>query len=228
MIAVYCATSNYFGKIAPAVRSLLMNNPGIETVYLITDKPTREAGKIKNIVTEGFPWISRSGPNYYCRWTYMSLIRLALHRILPDVDRCLYLDCDTIVCDNIEVLDELSLYDNVIAGVREPAKSQDRLYVNAGVLLMDLKALRSTGLGDALLQDINSTLRAFPDQDCINDVLAGHIYELPTCYNMSDWTGWGNNAKIIHYAAYADYQNGNCPHFDYYEPYSTGSSIYEL
>lgn len=228
MIVVYCATKNYISKAIPSIRSLLINNPEVTDVYLITDKPSREDGKIKNIVTDGLQYFPQSGPNRNSRWTYMSLIRLALHRILPDIDRVLYLDCDTIVIDNISALDNLDLHGKLIAGVREPAKSKNGHYINAGVLLMDLKRLRETGKGDELIEDINTHKYDFPDQDCINHVLRADIAELPVSYNMSDWTGWSAEPHIMHYAAYHDYQDGCCPCYEFYEPYSTGPSIYDL
>lgn len=218
MKVVYCATERYFDRLIPSIRSLLKTTPTVEAVYVISDVPFKEGGKIHNIVTDGLEYFPESCPNRYSRWTYMSLMRLAFHRMFPDDKRIVYLDCDTIVVDDIGELDHISFEGNLVAGVKEPKKSTDEdIYINAGVVVLNLAALRATGMGDRLIGDINTIRRPFPDQDCINAVLKCSKLELPCAYNMSEWTGWSFEPRIMHYAAYPNYQRGECKHFSYYQ-----------
>lgn len=82
-----------------------------------------------------------------------SYARLFMADLLPnDLDRVLYLDCDIVVSGNIQSFWSVPLDDNYVAGVRDtlPDNSakidiglaNDAEYLNAGVLLINLKLWR--------------------------------------------------------------------------------------
>ena len=127
--------------------------------------------------------------------------RLALPELLPNYNRCLYLDGDIVVTDDICELLNMEFYkDEYIAGVRAVSyrlgnkDAQDMLmkrigipnfdtYVNAGVLLINLKEFRENKLSERMRQLIDND---FPtqDQDIINLVCFGHIKIIKPRYNV--------------------------------------------
>jgi lipopolysaccharide biosynthesis glycosyltransferase len=73
----------------------------------------------------------------------MVLIRAALSKIFSTLDTILSLDVDTIVNENISDIWNICLDDYYLAAVKEPEKStKDKLYINMGVALFNLKKLR--------------------------------------------------------------------------------------
>lgn len=123
--------------------------------------------------------------------------RLFMDRFLPkEIDKVLYLDCDTIIVDSLEDLWSTDLTGYVIGAVSEPtiAKSHkalinfapEDLYFNSGVLLINLKAWRQQHCEQTILEFYSNNkefLRA-PDQDAINAVLHGQIKELSPRFNF--------------------------------------------
>lgn len=130
--------------------------------------------------------------------TYACFYRLQLPELLKDVDKCIYLDVDTIVKKDLSLLFDIDLEDNYIAGVKaagyyypEDKKEKNRemlgikefnQYINSGVLSINLKKMRK----DNLLEYFNELLKKdFPshDQDILNVACYDHIKILPPKYN---------------------------------------------
>ncbi len=123
-------------------------------------------------------------------------LRLFFDRLLPpDVDRLLYLDCDTLVCDALKDLTELDLGGKAIGAVRDsltarykPLLGLDKAqsYYNSGVLLIDAKRWRESRLTERVKAFLQSdpTPLLFPDQDLLNLALGDEITPLPVQYNF--------------------------------------------
>ncbi len=128
--------------------------------------------------------------------TYTTYFRLLLPEILKNIERCIYLDGDTLVLGDIAELCSIELSDHYIAGVKAPTfhiytkqsyfenielNSQEQ-YVNAGVLVMNLKKMREDNLVPRFLQMVN---KKYPcqDQDILNIICYNHILLLPLKYN---------------------------------------------
>lgn len=123
--------------------------------------------------------------------------RIFVGSLLPEeVDRVLYLDCDTVVVQSLMELWRTNLYGKVLGAVMEPtiyeAVKQDiglsaqDFYVNSGVLLIDLAKWRRSNVERRLLKfykEKNGSLFAC-DQDTINGSLKGEIRPLPPKYNF--------------------------------------------
>lgn len=207
-VAVYAGTRNIYPNMVTAAKSLLLNNRDIDRVYFLIEddtfyEPLPEV--IRTINVSGQTWFPHDGANYNNKWSYMTLIRLALPEILPDEHRVLWLDVDTIVIDDISALFSLDMGGCYFAMAEEPTRSKRPfVYHNAGVLLLDLDALRD-GKYKRLIQFVNGFKMDFPDQDCINLCCQKQIKELNPVYNSCTWTGQPLNAKIIHFAAQRDY-----------------------
>ncbi len=123
--------------------------------------------------------------------------RLLLPALLPDCEKCLYLDSDVVVCGDLRELLVHDIEEYYLAGVNAPwfvlyadkeyykniagLPSMDS-YVNAGVLLLNLKKLRQDGIDQQLMELSN---KKFPvqDQDIINIACYGGILLLPLRYN---------------------------------------------
>ncbi len=126
--------------------------------------------------------------------------RLLLPQLLPDIDKVLYLDCDVAVCGSLQELWKTDLTDYALAGVRDRINDSIRLYnrlryplqdgyVNAGVLLINLKRWRGDRLFDAakrLAEERRDALKNH-DQDIINTLYHGQIKMLPFKYNLLEY-----------------------------------------
>ena len=205
-VAVYCGTRNLYEKMIPAVRSLMENTDDVKVYLLIEDDeyPYDLPVEVINVSTqEYFP---KGSASYDNPWTYMVLMRAALHRVFPQYDRILSLDVDTIVAHDIGELWDIDIDDYYIAGCKELHKSSSNLYVNAGVMLLNLAKLRD-GKGDELIKALNENRYAFNEQDCINQLCRGGILEIPSIYNMNSWTEPTTAPKIVHFAGIKNYMD---------------------
>jgi len=146
------------------------------------------------------------------RYTYMALMKVTYAKLFPQYDRILSLDVDTIVVDDISELWDLKL-DGIpgtstyyMAGVREPYKSRDGyLYINSGVLMFNLKALRETHMDQTLIDVLNEIRYTFPEQDAINKKCQGRMLMIPEEYNFSMVSDETEEPKIFHYAVKKDW-----------------------
>jgi lipopolysaccharide biosynthesis glycosyltransferase len=112
--------------------------------------------------------------------------RIYLPELLPDVDKILYLDADTIAVDSLAELWATELNDHYVAGVTNVFEPWNRgypqalglpdqeSYFNSGVLLMNLELMRRTDTTAALrgyALTAPKNLIAWGDQDALNVVL---------------------------------------------------------
>ncbi len=133
--------------------------------------------------------------------------RLLAAELLPQYKKCIYLDTDTIVLDDLTNLYNIELEDNYVAGVKDfPSittykvfqlqaidKFIDLLdfskYINSGVLVMNLELMREHKITEkfkTLIKHGVDNKRTFPyhDQDIINIVCRGHIKCIDMKYNF--------------------------------------------
>lgn len=206
--ACYCGTRNLYADMIPAVNSLLANSD-VDKVYLLIEDdafPYEFPPKVETINVSNQPYFKRDGPNYNQGWTYMVLMRAALHRAFPTISRILSLDVDTIVAKDISELWDLPIDDYYLAAAKEPYKSRYRTYVNCGVMLLNLDKLRD-GKGDELIDALNTYRYGFNEQDCIAERCQGGIYVMSSDYNANNYTEPTSTPKIVHFAAIKNYQN---------------------
>ena len=206
--AVYCGTRNLYGDIIPAVKSLLCNSD-VDKIYLLIEDdvfPYELPDCVECINVSDQSYFDHDGPNYKNGWTYMVLMRAALHSVFPKLSKILSLDVDTIVAKDISDLWDLPIDNYYLAGAREPHKSINYLYVNAGVMLLNLDKLRD-GKGAEIIDALNTRRFPYNEQDCINELCRGHIYKMSSDYNASDWTEPTTTPKIQHFAAIHRWQN---------------------
>ena len=206
-VVVYAGTRNVYHNMAVAAKSLLCHTHIDRVWFLIEDDefPEELPAVIKTKNMSGQQWFPE-GPNTRKRWSYMSLLRLALHEILPEEDRVLWLDIDTIVNADITDLFETELDGCYVAAAEEPIRSKDPfLYYNAGVMVMDLKKLRD-GMADLLIRYVNRVDMRFPDQDVINLLCQGRIKPISPYWNSNIWIVEVSDPGITHFAADRNYE----------------------
>ncbi|HEY2530124.1 MAG TPA: glycosyltransferase family 8 protein [Xanthobacteraceae bacterium] len=157
-----------------------------------------------------------------------TLLRLQLPSVLKDIDRVVYLDCDLVVLKDISTLYDTDLLDLPLAacldfwltgappfappivgwGIGEWHKflsevvrlADCRAYFNSGVLVMDLKRFRNSGLIHAAEEFLERTnyKTVFVDQDALNHVINGAFVRLD-----SRWNVLGNRGET-------DFKNADC------------------
>ena len=74
------------------------------------------------------------------------------------------------------------------------------LYINSGVLLLNLDKIRKDKKDKELNDFVNKNKLMYPDQDTINVVFKNNIYFLENKYNSSLFTGEVSDFKIYHWA----------------------------
>lgn len=127
-------------------------------------------------------------------------LRLTLHKLLPDVDKILYMDVDVLVLDSLLPLWETPLTDHVLAAVRGTVNLADKWewnsdrpywrllegqrgnYINAGITLLNLEEIRRRGL-DSQWDELARQRLYYQDQDILNITCQGAIVYLPPKYN---------------------------------------------
>ena len=201
--AVYAGTKNLYSDMATAAKALAKNS-SVDLIYFFIEDdkfPHYIPSYVETINVSNQKYFRDGGPNIYKRWTYMTLMRCTLTKYFPELERILWLDVDTVVQNNIDELWDLNMDDYYFAGALEPKKSSDtKPYINAGVMMINLKKLREGRMDDALIKALNTKAYDFADQDCINDICSGKILIVPSMYNANNYTEMCKNAKIRHFA----------------------------
>ena len=123
-------------------------------------------------------------PNEMTSYTPYALLRLLADEIVIIPDKVLYLDADIVVNGDIANLYNIDISKYEIAGVRD---YYGRFffypnYLNSGVLLMNMRMIRKTGLLSNALNMCMSRKVFLPDQTAINKFARKKKF-LPSKYN---------------------------------------------
>ena len=200
--ACYFMTRNFYKHIGPSLKSLLCH-ADVDKVFLLTeddDIGIKLPDKVQVMNISGQKYFTKDSPNYVNLWAWIILMRVALHHVFPDIDRILTLDLDTLVVSDISELWDIPLGNNYMAGAIDvPLMGSDGTYINAGVVMWNLKQLRD-GMGDRLIEELNTHYHKYPEQDAINMLCKGHIYLLNGKYNSGTHSRTNGSPKILHFA----------------------------
>lgn len=154
----------------------------------------------------------RSMRNVDRRFTKYTLFRLAIPEVVK-VDRLLYLDADTLVVGDVSEFYNMDLGDALMAGCEDTGLSvghkakiggqEGEPYLNAGVLLMDLKGIRDGR--KSTRWTLLATQKKFPahDQDIIYITVRPHFKVVDPRWNVSISTKRDvpdEDCRIVHYA----------------------------
>ena len=130
--------------------------------------------------------------------------RLFLHRILPDLDKVIYFDLDVVFQKDLVDLWSFELGDNAFAGALGRVNLQEEWnshskkrpywtelkncrgkYIQAGLLLMNLNAIRKFGIPDGTFIAMAGKKYFFVDQDIINILYQEKIAIIPPKFNYT-------------------------------------------
>lgn len=209
MIFALACTRNWYIYLATVLYSICKHNK-VKKIYLFIeddDIPSLQDKRIEFInINKCTEYIKQSSPNYNTHYTKMTFVRCYFTKLV-NCDKIIYVDTDALVVDNIQELWDMDLEGKLIAGVHEGGEWDkhlglegfDNIYINTGVLLMNLKETREQKLDDKMLEILNTKYYYLPDQDVINIVFKDKIRQISNMYNSTETTGFREDAKIIHY-----------------------------
>lgn len=129
-----------------------------------------------------------------------------------EVSKVLYLDCDTLVCNDLfpafsHETDKLLLATSDIA----EREHLDRLglekqYFNSGVMLINVTLWHEYNVTEKLINLLNTQFYQFPDQDALNIILNDQVELASTDFNHQVLLGYSGDATenpersiVIHY-----------------------------
>lgn len=180
MKVAYCANRKLYSQLPTAINSLLQNN-SVEKIYLFIEDNSIDYishPSIEFINCQNYDFLIKKGINCTKRFPYMAMVRCFFSRLIPNEDKILYLDVDTVVDENIESLWDINLEGNYLA-----AREEDEGYFNSGVILFNLKKIRESDSERRLVNLLNTCKFVFPDQDAMNIAYKGNIICLEPKYN---------------------------------------------
>lgn len=189
----------------------------------------------------------KEGTRLRCEnFTLTIFFRLFIPVMFPQYDKGIYLDSDITVLGDISQLYHTDLGDNLIGGVVDKsvwelkpitnyylkASGVDyHEYINSGVLLMNLKALRERKLDEKFLylHEKYAFDSCCPDQDYLNVLCQGKITFIDRIWNTMPAKGQDEGEKpcLIHYNLYEKpwhYKDVN--YGSYFWDYAKKSSYY--
>lgn len=152
--------------------------------------------------------------NYFSNTTYF---RLFIPELYPEYDKAVYIDSDTITLVDIAKLYNTEMGDNLIAGIPDGAVQaipifQDYVekvvgvsnynnYFNAGIIVMNLKALREYKFQEKFLYMLEKIkFEVAQDQDYLNRLCKGRVKLLGFEWNRMPAMGeQEGELNIIHY-----------------------------
>lgn len=212
--AVYSGTRNIYSDMVTAAKSLVANSSVDKIYFLIEDKtfPEKLPPIIETINVSGQKYFASNSANFCSPFSYMSLLRVCYTKILPDLDKVLQLDVDTICVDNVDALWEIDMNGKWFAAVEEylsTYKPFGTLYYNIGVAMFNLKQIAEEHADDLLIRYLNTCKTPYIDQDAWNRHMAGRDLRLPLRYNECFVTGYTDSPAIVHYAGFKDWQTSN-------------------
>lgn len=209
-VAVYAGTRNLYEQMYVCLKSLLVNTQ-MDRVYLFIEDdkfpyPVPENVHPMNVSEQEY--FLPGSPNFSSPWSYMDMLRCSLGEMLPDEKFILWLDCDTIVDEDISDLFAIDMRGYYYAAVIEPSKSKDIFrYVNVGVTLCNLDLLRAWQKENEMISFLNVCKFTLPGQDVINLLCQGRIRLIDSIYNANPFTMQCHRPKIIHYAAQKEFKD---------------------
>lgn len=223
MHIVYSSDDNYAQHMGASICSLLSHNAGsVIVIYVIDNGISSDSKeKLQQIINQ-FPlsrlqwidfskWSEKLTLNMQWPISLSSYGRLFIGSMLPkDVSRCLYLDCDMIICGSIDELWNWDMSGCTIAAVQDTVSPETKesigvpcreKYFNAGLLLIDLNKWRSTDEEQACLDFIaqHQGRVTHHDQGVLNGLFHKDVSILPLKYNVMTIHYIMSRTKILKY-----------------------------
>lgn len=202
----YAPDDKYINQTVVSMQSAIEHNKDVEFIILystLTDesiKKLQSVGGILRLIKMDESLFSDLTLSHWV--TVQAWFRIKLPDVCPDLDKILYLDCDTLVRGNLDELFTLDLSGKYLAGVKDVwgvSKYVKRLgmkspvYINSGMLLFNCDYCRKEHFFDKIINFAknNGKIIEFCDQDSINKVVDENKIVLNPKFNLMDtwWRG---------------------------------------
>jgi lipopolysaccharide biosynthesis glycosyltransferase len=224
---VYCFDEKYAPYAAVSMYSAWKNSSSQLKIYCVTNSKNEDClTPIKLLIAKyclNVIFINNDGEEFK-NWKNIFHISQAtyLRLLLPSLileEKVLYLDCDTLILEDVSTLYKINLGNNLIGGVYDERgnktsllkRTKGDIYINAGVLIMNLAALREINFLDNCMSLYRTQEQniLWQDQCIINKILDGNKESLPEKWNLQlfapevllqEWiTIFKKSPSIIHF-----------------------------
>lgn len=165
-------------------RNIPIQQSQMEYLERMLKEVNAESKVIRIDVTERFRNEMLESPNLMTNYTPYTLVRLFADQVEELPERLLYLDTDTIAMDTIEPMFDIEIQSYEFAGVRDYLGKWfiDINYMNAGILYLNMRRIKETGLFKKSRQLCREKKMWFPDQTSLNRLAQKKLF-LPRKYN---------------------------------------------
>lgn len=210
---VYASDDHYASLAGVSMISLFRNNRDFKllNVYILADQISKKnIARLKAIgekyhrnvyildVDRQMQHLMENGVEGYANAVggkgLTAFSRLFISELLPDVERVVYLDCDTLVRGSLKELFTMDLHGKPIAMAFDCLHnlykkyinvSLDMCYYNSGVMVIDVQQWKDKNCLDRILDHLQHVRNNYPlvDQDFINVVLGQDITLMDMKYN---------------------------------------------
>lgn len=252
---------SYSPYISVAISSLIENASkeyNYKIIILHEGLSKENIEKISNFECEGFEikfihmkdgleTITDRAENRYRYFTLTIYFRLFIPDMFPEYDKGIYVDSDIVIPGDISELYNVELGNNLIGAcsdmsvanvyqftryMEESVGVSKHEYINSGVLLMNLKALREKEFSKKFLKllDKYHFNNVAPDQDYLNAMCNGKILYLDKNWDAMPTPGSKEliNPKLIHYNLFQKpWCYDNIQYEDYFWKYAKKTSYYD-
>lgn len=203
---IYCLDRKFIEFTKVSLTSLLKHNPGAH-IELVVPEYLEELSQYKQHICNS-SMLENAYIREYDRISAFTYARLYIPEFLSNYDKCLYIDGDIIIRQNLEELINTDV--EFIGAVKDNNPEwlldgiEKDVYYNAGLLLLNLKALREDNFTKKTLDYITNHETTYlgregtwlHDQTTINALYSERITELDIKWN--DQLSWNPPTEYKH------------------------------
>lgn len=218
---VYATNEAYVPLAGVSMLSLFENNKHIPEikVYILADAISNESkerlygigksyGRMAEIVDtenvlKSFEDAGTKGYDNAVDKGLTAYARLYIPELIPDADRVIYLDCDTLIVGDIEPLYTIDLHGNPIGMAFDTLQNRYKKcigmaetahYYNSGVMVIDIEKWKEKQCRERIWDHLCNVRNSYPlvDQDFINIVLGQEVTLIDMQFNyLSQYNLYG-------------------------------------